>query len=445
MKKITIIGAGSLVFSSRLTADILTYKNLEDAHFALVDVDKERLDYAGKIIKRIFKEGNYKNATYSVTTNHRKALENADYVITSILVGGYDAIKKEIDIPMKYGVDQCIGDTLTPGGIMRCLRTLPPLVEIAKAIVEICPKAYLLNYTNPMSMLSWGIYKAVPEIKYVGLCHSVQGTSNEWASRLGVKIEDVNFECAGINHQAWFTKFEKNGVDLLPKIRKLALKKEIYNNDTSRMEMVKYFGFPVTESSGHNTEYHPWFRKSKKHVKKFCKGGSWNGGHGFIKELYCRKDWKKTMKKMADWDTPVDLNRSLEFGSKILNALAGGEPAIIHGNVRNDSLIDNLPQGCCVEVPCYVDKNGIQPIKIGNLPTHLAAINARQVTVQQLAVEAALETDPEKVFQAMAMDPLTSMKCTLDEIREMTIELMQAHKKYIPLFKNKKLSKKPVI
>jgi len=445
MKKITIIGAGSLVFSSRLTADILTYKNLENSHFALVDIDKERLNYAGKIIKRIFKEGNYKNASYSLTTDYRKALENSDYVITSILVGGFDAIEKEIDIPMKYGINQCIGDTLTPGGIMRCLRTLPPLVEIAKSIIEICPNAFLLNYTNPMSMLSWGIYKAVPEIKYVGLCHSVQGTSREWAARLGVKIDDINFECFGINHQAWFTKFEKNGKDFLPKIRKLALKKEIFENDSSRMEIVKYFGFPVTESSGHNTEYHPWFRKNNKLVKRFCKGGSWNGGHGFIKELYDRPDWKKTMQKMADWKDPIDLNCSLEYGSKIINALAGGQSTIIHGNVRNDSLINNLPEGCCVEVPCYVDKNGIQPIKVKKLPTHLAAINARQITVQQLAVEAALETDPEKVFQAMAMDPLTSMKCTLDEIREMTIELMAAHKKYLPAFKNKKLSKKPVL
>ncbi len=445
MKKITIIGAGSLVFSSRLTADILTYKNLQNSHFALVDIDKERLIYAEKIIKRIFKEGNYKNATYSTTTDYRKALKNSDYVITSILVGGFDAIKKEIDIPMKYGIDQCIGDTLTPGGIMRCLRTLPLLIEIAKSILEICPKAFLLNYTNPMSMLSWGIYKAVPEIKYVGLCHSVQGTSREWAARLGVKIDDVNFECSGINHQAWFTKFEKNGKDLLPKIRKLSLKKEIFENDSSRMEIVKYFGFPVTESSGHNTEYHPWFRKNKKLVKRFCKGGSWNGGHGFIKELYDRPDWKKTMQKMADWKNPIDLNCSLEYGSKIINALSNGQSTIIHGNVRNDSLIDNLPDGCCVEVPCYVDKNGIQPIKVKNLPTHLAAINSRQITVQQLAVEATLETDPEKVFQAMAMDPLTSMKCTLDEIREMTIELMTAHKKYLPAFKNKKLSKKPVL
>ena len=445
MKKIVIIGAGSLEFSTRLSTDILTYKNLSNAHFALVDIDKERLKFAGRIMKRIFKEGGYENATFSTTTNHRDALKDADYVITSILVGGYDAIKKEIDIPMKYGIDQAIGDTLTPGGIMRCLRTLPQLVEMAEAIVEICPNAFMLNYTNPMSMLSWGIYKAVPKVKYVGLCHSVQGATLEWAARLGEKIEDINFECAGINHQAWILKFEKNGVDLLPKIRKLATKKEIWKNDSSRMEMIKHFGFPVTESSGHNSEYHPWFRKNKSLVKKFCPGGSWNGEHGFIKKLYDRPDWKKTMQKMANGETKIDLNRSIEYGSQIINALAGGEPVVIHGNVRNDSLIDNLPNGCCVEVPCYVDKNGIRPMKVGNLPTHLAAINARQVIVQQLAVEAALETDPEKVFQAMALDPLTSMKCTLDEIREMTIELMKAHSKYIPAFKNNKLSRKQIL
>lgn len=445
MTKIVIIGAGSLVFSSRLTADLLTYDALKEAHIALVDIDPERLQYAGRIVERIFQEGEYRHATYSMTTDQKTALRDANYVISSILVGGYEAIETEIDIPLKYGIDQAIGDTLTPGGIMRCLRTLPHQIEIARDILAICPNAPLLNYTNPMSMLCWGMYKAVPEIQLVGLCHSVQGTTEEWAMRLGVALEEVNFECAGINHQAWITRFEKDGNDLLPQIRELAETPKIWLGDTSRMEYVKHFGFPVTESSGHNSEYSAWFRKNPELIEQLCPGGSWNGGSGFIKTLYNRPDWRETMEQMANGKKPVDLKRSLEYGSQIVNAMEGGEAVLIHGNVRNDHLIDNLPQGCCVEVPCYVDKNGIHPLKVGNLPLHLAAINRTQINVQELAVAATLQQEGELVFQAMCLDPLTASICTLDQIRAMTIELLEAHQRYLPTLQGKSLASKPVL
>lgn len=444
--KIVIIGAGSLVFSSRLTADLLTYDSMQEAHFALVDIDPERLEYAGRIVARILKEGDYTGASYSLHEDRRTALEDADYVISSLLVGGFAAIEQEIDIAKRYGVDQAIGDTLTPGGIMRCLRTLPAQTGIARDIMRICPDAPLLNYTNPMAMLCWGMYRAEPAIKLVGLCHSVQGATRQWASRLGIDFSEINFECAGINHQAWITRFEKDGEDLLPKIRALALEPKIWQRDTSRMEYVKHFGFPVTESSGHNSEYSPWFRKNEAMIERYCPGGSWNGAPGFIKTLYDRPDWRETMEKMANWERPVNLERSLEYGSQIINALAGGESALIHGNVRNDGLIDNLPDGCCVEVPCLVDKNGIQPLKVGALPEHLAAINRNQINTQQLAVEASMNADPERVFQAMAMDPLTAAVCTLDEIRAMTIELLDAHKQYLPPeLADKQLTAKPLM
>lgn len=446
MNKVAIIGAGSLVFSSRLTADLLTYPALSDAHFALVDIDAERLDYAERIVHRIFEEGGYTEASCSVHQDRKSALDDADFVISSILVGGYEAIEQEIDIPKKYGVCQAIGDTLTPGGIMRCLRTLPHQVDIAKDMRDLCPRAPLLNYTNPMAMLCWGMYEAVPEVQLVGLCHSVQGTTAQWAKRLGYSIEEIDFECAGINHQAWITRFEHDGVDLLPRIRALAEEPELWAKDTSRMEYIKHFGYPVTEASGHNSEYSPWFRKNEKMVARYCPGGGWNGAPGFIKALYNRPDWRETMEKMASWETPVGLARSVEYGSQIVNAMVSGERETIYGNVRNDGLIDNLPAGACVEVPCVVDRDGIRPMRTGALPEHLAAINRNQINVQRLAVLAVQTGDPEIVFQAMCLDPLTAAVLTLDEIRQMTIELLEAHRDLLPeAMRDKSLTPKPLM
>jgi len=445
MKKVAIIGAGSLTFSSRMVADILTYDTLRDTHFALVDTDPARLQYAERITRRIFKEGGYTRASCTAARDRRSVLKNCDFVITSILVGGYPAIAAEIDIPMKYGVSQAIGDTLTPGGIMRCLRTLPVLAEVMRDVRALCPRAQVLNYTNPMGMLCWGMTHAAPTIRLVGLCHSVQGCLQDWAQRLQVPQGEINFVCAGINHQAWMLRMERNGVDLLPRIRALALNPEIWLGDTSRMEYLKHFGYPVTESSGHNSEYSPWFRKNQATVAQYCPRGGWNGEHGFIKKLYDRKDWRKQMDDMARWQQPINLARSVEYGSQIVNAMVGGDACVIYGNVPNTNVIENLPPGSCVEVPCYVNKNGVQPMHVGALPTHLAAINRLQISAQQLAVEAALEADPEKVFQAMALDPLTAAICTLDQIRAMTRELLAAHRPYLPTFKGKTLAAKPVL
>ncbi|MFT7685498.1 MAG: alpha-galactosidase [Candidatus Azotimanducaceae bacterium] len=432
MSKIVIVGAGSLEFSSRLSADLLTYKNLQDCHLALVDIDAERLEFAGRIVERILQDGGYSNATYSLHQDRREALVNADFVISSILVGGYEAIASEIDIPKTFGVCQAIGDTLSPGGIMRCLRTLPDQIAIARDVTEICPEAYLLNYTNPMSMLCWGMFDQVPDIKLVGLCHSVQGTTEQWAKRLGLDITDIEFECAGINHQAWITRFDHKGKSLLPQIQSLCQHPKIWAKDTSRMEIIKHFGYPVTESSGHNSEYSPWFRKNDEMIDRYSPGGGWNGAPGFIKELYNRPDWRDTMEKMANGENPIDLKRSIEYGSQIINAIVSDEACIIHGNVKNTDLIPNLPNGACVEVPCQVDASGIKPLSVPALPEHLAAINRNQINVQQLAVLAAIEVDPEIVFQAMCMDPLTGAILTLDEIRTMTRQLLVAHQSFLP-------------
>ena len=430
--KIVVIGAGSLEFSSRLTADCLSYPTLAGAHFALVDTDAERLSYAGRIFDRIVEAGGYE-ASCSLHSQVTEALPGAQFVIVSILVGGYEAIEAEIDIPMKYGVSQAIGDTLTPGGIMRCLRTLPVQTAIAQHIMALCPDALVLNYTNPMSMLCEGMLNAAPSLNLVGLCHSVQSTTEQWAKRLNQSMTDVTFACAGLNHQAWITRFEANAEDQLPAIRELAVNPEVWRSDTSRMEYIKHFGYPVTEASGHNSEYSSWFRKSEEDIERYCPGGGWNGGHGFIKSLYNRPDWRDTMERMANGEKPIDLRRSLEYGSQIIHAATTGETEIIYGNVRNRGLISNLPEWAVVEVACSVDKNGVQPLRFGPLPEHLAAINRKQASVQHLAVIAAESMDPEVVFQAMCLDPLTSTVLCLDDIRSMTRELLSAHNRFLPL------------
>lgn len=445
MPRIAIIGAGSLVFSSRLTADILSYPHLADSHFALVDVDEERLGFAGRIVERIKREGHYDQASYSMHVDRREALDGADLVIVSILVGGFEAIEREIDIPARFGVDQAIGDTLTPGGVMRCLRTLPPLIDVARDVMALCPDAWVLNYTNPMAMLCWGINAAVPDVRLVGLCHSVQHTTQQWAARLDVPMEEVAFECAGLNHQAWLFEYSRGDVDLLPAIRQLCTDPDIWREDSSRMEYVKHFGFPVTEASGHNSEYSPWFRKNAELVDAYCPGGGWNGGSGFIKTLYDRPDWREVMESLADGSRPLSLERSDEYGSQIVAALHGGAPSKIYGNVMNRGYIDNLPVDACVEVPCLVDAGGVHPQAIGELPSHLAAVNAMQINVQRLAVQAALDADPERVFHALALDPLTAAVCTLDEIRRMTHALLDAHARWLPAFEGRSLREAPVL
>ncbi len=441
MPKVVILGGGSLGFAGGLTRDILAYAATSKTEFVYVDIDPRRLELGVQYAQRIIDEGHYSEASVRGTLERRDALQDADYVIISILVGGYEPIKLEIDIPMQYGINQCIGDTLTPGGIMRCLRTLPELIAMGDDIAEICPHAMVLNYTNPMSMLSWGFQEAHPALQYVGLCHSVQGTSGEWINRLGLNRESVHYLCAGINHQAWFTKFESNGIDQLPRIRELALDPKIWSGDSTRMEYIKHFGFPVTESSGHVSEYNWWFRKNDETIAQYCdaQNAEWNGRPGFIKELYNRPDWEERMQKRVADPKPLKLERGLEYGSRIIHAHVTGETELIYGNLKNQGLITNLPDAACVEVPIHVDRNGLSPIQYGALPPHLAAINRAQISVQELAVRAVQERDPELVFQAMALDPLCAMSCTLDQIRAMTRELLEAHRPWIPILAGRSL------
>jgi alpha-galactosidase len=436
MRRIAFIGAGSLGFSRRLMADILSCEALRDTEFALMDVNTTRLGYMDRIAGRIIAEMGAP-ATHFVTTDRREALKGADFVVTMILVGDIKVITHDINIPLQYGVDQCIGDTLGVGGVFRTLRTLPVLVDVCRDMADLCPNALLLNYTNPMAMLCWGMNE-------VGLCHSVQGTARQIANWTKTPFDQMSYWVAGINHQAWFLEIARKGRNLYPKLRKVLDNDEVVRNETTRFELFRHFGYFVTESSGHNSEYVPWVRKRPELVERYCQGGSWNGGSGYILELYGtnRKDYKKGLARMASGKDPVNLKRSHEYGSYIIDACVTGVPFRFNGNVQNDGLITNLPANCNVEVPCYADRHGVNPAQVGDLPPQLAAINRTNVNVQELAVNAALTGDRDAVYQACALDPLTGAVCSLDEIHEMCDRLFKAEASWLPQFKPLKKRRK---
>jgi alpha-galactosidase len=433
--KIVFIGAGSLGFFRQLFVDMLSFESMQNAVYSLVDIDEKRLKYAERIAKRILEEKKYPAKIAEVTTDRRKAFKDADYVVVAILHGGIEVIKKDIDIPLKYGVDQCIGDTLGPGGVFRGMRTMPVMLAICKDMEEICPNAMMLNYTNPMAMLSWAMNK-YSKVKNIGLCHSVQGTSKQLADFIGIPCEEVNYWVAGINHQAWFLKFERNGEDLYPRIREKINDPKVYGEETARFEMLKHLDYFVTESSGHNSEYNQWFRKRPDLKNKYT-GKEWNGETGYILKLYGsdRENFEAELEKQASGADPINYTRSHEYGAYIINSLLTGEICRINGNLNNSGLISNLPQNSCVEVPCYVDKDGIHPCNVGDLPIHLAALNRTNIAVQELAVEAGVHGDKRKAFHAIAMDPLTSAVLSLEEINSMVNEMFEAEKDWLLQFK----------
>jgi alpha-galactosidase len=432
--KIVFIGAGSLVFFKQLFTDMLSFPALQNAVYSLVDIDEKKLAYAERVAKRILKETG-RPAAIEVTTDRKKAFIDADYVILAILHGGIDVIRKDIHIPLKYGVDQCIGDTLGPGGVFRFLRTMPVIMDICRDMEKICPNALMLNYTNPMAMICWAINKYT-KIKNVGLCHSVQGTAKQLAGYINVPFEEVTYWVAGINHQAWFLEYKWNGKDAYPMIREKINDKNIYGEETTRFEMLKHLDYFVTESSGHNSEYNPWFRKRPDLLKKYTSNG-WNGETGFIIKLYGddRVNFEEQLEKLASGKEPIDYKRSLEYGSYIINSMQTDELFRINGNVNNDNHITNLLKDSCVEVPCLVDKSGIHPCFVGNLPAHLASINKTNIAVQELAVEAAIEGDKRKVFHSIALDPLTSAVLSLEEIQSMVNEMFEEEKEWLKQFK----------
>ena len=439
MTKIAFIGAGSLGFTRGLVRDILTFPLLKDATLALMDIDAERLDFAQRSVQRIVDMGHYP-ATVKATMDRAEALKDADVVLVTILAGGTDVWRYDIEIPKKYGVDINIGDTRGPSGIFRALRTIPVMLSIAHDMERYCPDATMLNYTNPMAMLCRAMQRET-SIRLSGLCHSVQGTAMMLANWIGAPYEEITYTCAGINHMAWYLKFEWNGKDAYPLIRKAVTERpEVYNEEIVRNEMFLHLDYYVTESSGHNSEYNAWFRKRPDLIEKYCiHGTGWNPGeYAYIVKEYqnAERTWKDEAKKWFASDTPISLARGHEYAASIINALKGGEPFEFNGNVPNAGLVTNLPQNACVEVPVWTSRKGFEPVHVGALPPQCAALTNLSSSIEEMAVEAALTGDPRLAFQAIAYDPLTSAVLSLAEIKQMVNEMFQQNRDHLPQFKH---------
>ncbi len=436
MTKIAFIGAGSLGFTRGLVRDILTFPLLEDSTISLMDINTERLDFAQKSIQRIVDMGGYP-AKVEATMNRVEALQDADVVLCTILAGGTDVWRHDIEIPKKYGVNINIGDTRGPAGIFRALRTIPVMLSIVKDMEQHCPDATLLNYTNPMAMLCRAMQRET-FICLTGLCHSVQGTAAMLADWIGAPREEITYTCAGINHLSWYLKYEWNGRDAYPQIREAVSKPEIYNEEIVRNEMFLHLDYYVTESSGHNSEYNWWFRKRPELIEQYCiPGTGWNPGeYAYILKEYQKADanWKEEAKKWFAEETPISLERGHEYAAYIINALQGGDLFCFNGNVPNTKLITNLPDDVCVEVPVFVDNAGLHPVHVGALPSQCVALNHACVMTEEMAVEAALTGDPRLVFHAIINDPLTAAVLSLAEIKQMVNAMFRQNRDYLPQF-----------
>jgi alpha-galactosidase len=446
MTKITFIGAGSTMFARNILCDIFSFPELRDITVMLEDVDEKRLDTTYKLACRLVEQEGYP-AKIERTTNQKEALKGSTFVVVMFQVGGLEAYGIDKKIPLKYGIDQTVGDTLGPGGTFRGLRSIPVLLRVCKDMQDVCPDAILLNYANPMAALMWAVNKATT-IRSVGLCHSVQATTRQIAGYIGAGPwenypftekdweiffyapipESVNFYVAGINHQAWYLKYEVDGVDAYPRIQKAYSDRKAYEADAVRFEILKHFGYFVTESPNHMSEYVPYFRKNPEMVKRFVKR-RWDYYDICVQK---RDALDIEIKNQISGKQKIEVRASVEYGSQIIHAVVTGKEKRINGNVNNDGLITNLPRGCCVEVPCLVDRNGINACYVGELPPQLAALNRTNINVQSLIVEAALNHDREAAYHAVMVDPLTSALLTLDEIRKMVDEMFEAEKRWLP-------------
>ncbi len=459
MPKIVFLGAGSTVFAINLLKDILNYPALSESVIALHDIDPERLAATQKISHQIAQSLGVQ-PVIEAHLDRRLALKDADFAIGMFQVGGYDpATIRDFEIPKKFGLRQTIADTLGIGGIMRGLRTIPVYLEMCRDMVELCPDVFLLNYVNPMAMVTWAINQATP-IKTVGLCHSVQGTASYLAGLLGLPPEEINFLCAGINHLAFYLHFEHQGQDLYPRLRALIEEGRVPDDDRVRFDIFKRLGYFVTESSEHFSEYTPWFIKQDRpeliekcnipldeYIRR-CEVqiAGWEMMRGIIENPEHPVDQGAMAERLAAAGATQDeilyaaqllsgggfSTSSNEYGAKIINAMETGEPCVIYGNVTNQGLIQNLPPDCCVEVPCLVDKNGLQPTNIGRIPPQLAALMQTNINVQALTVEAALTRQREYIYHAAMLDPHTAAELDLDQIWALVDAMIDAHGDWLP-------------
>jgi alpha-galactosidase len=468
MAKITFIGAGSTVFARNLLSDFLSFPELAESTISLFDIDQERLGDSEQVAHTLAARLGAK-PTIEATADRERALDGADYAICMIQVGGYKpSTVVDFEVPKKYGLRQTIADTLGIGGIMRGLRTIPVLLDMCKDMERLCPDVTFLQYVNPMAMNCWAISRA-SSIKTVGLCHSVQHTASELAYDLGVPVSEVDYRCAGINHMAFYTRFEHRGQDLYTRLREIYDGGRVPAWNRVRYEMFRRLGYFVTESSEHFSEYTPWFIKRDRPdlIERFnipldeyitrCESqiAGWEGmrlvlrsGDVAVLAAYEQERMEQRLAELA----PKDPQRagyirqrweeahkegaahSGEYGSLIIHAMETGQPRVIYGNVANHGLIDNLPEGCCVEVPCLVDKNGVQPTKVGALPPHLAALMQTNINVQALTVEAALTGKREHIYHAAMLDPHTAAELDLDQIWSLVDDLIAAHGNWLPAY-----------
>jgi len=436
MKKIAFIGAGSFGFTRTLVKDILSFPAFNDAHIALMDINAKRLENIKLACEKIKAAGNYP-CKITATMDRKEALEGADGVVITILSGGVQIFRSDIEIPKKYGVDINVGDTRGPAGIFRYLRTVNDMLDICRDVDKYCPNAIVLNYTNPMAMLCRTI-QGECKANVTGLCHSVQGTAEKIARWIGADMKDVTYLCAGINHQAFYLDYKVNGVDAYPQIRKAMENPEIYNEEQVRNEMFLHLDYYVTESSGHNSEYNAWFRKRPDLIEKYCTHGTgWNPGeYAYILNEYLKREdtWENSIKEWLAQDE-IDISRGHEYAAWIFNAVFGdNEMFEFNGNVRNFGLIDNLPEGCCVEVPVVASKAGLRAMHVGPLPAQLALMNNISARCEELAIEGSLEGNRRKIYYACAFDPLTSAVLSLAEIEKMVDEMFEANRGYLPQF-----------
>ncbi|MCC6626427.1 MAG: alpha-glucosidase/alpha-galactosidase [Chloroflexi bacterium] len=425
MPRIAMIGAGSVVFARQLVVDILAFPELAGSTFALMDIDAARLDTARRmVLSSIAATG--VEARVESHLERRPALDGADYVINMVQVGGHAATLLDFDIPRRYGLKQTIADTLGVGGVFRALRTIPVLLDLCRDMEAQCPGALLLNYTNPMAMLCLAVARA-GRVPFVGLCHSVQGTSRQLARYVGVDYDRVRYRVAGINHMAWFLDFTVDRQDAYPRLWDLLERGDVPPHDRVRFEMMRRLGYFVTESSEHMAEYLPYFLKRDALIERF----------NIPVDEYVRRSEAnlaafEQARVSASGQGARAVTPSHEYAASIIRAIETDSDWSFHGNVANAGLIDNLPADACVEVPCLVNANGVQPVVVGALPPQLAALNRTNINVQQLTVEAAVTGNRDHVYQAVMLDPHAAAVLSLDEIWAMTDDLIQAHGAALP-------------
>ena len=452
--KVAVIGAGSVGFTRGISRDILTVPELQDTHFAYHDINEHNLDMVAQLMKRDI-EANGVKATVQTTLSRREALEGAHYVLSFVRVGGLEAFATDVDIPLKYGVDQCVGDTLGPGGLMYTQRGIPALLDFCKDIREIAdPKCLFLNYSNPMAMLTWACNK-YGGVNTVGLCHGVQGGHWQiascievWAKKHGhigedehVTKKEVAIICAGINHQTWYIQVKWRGIDMIPHLLEaFELHPDFPISEKVRIDMLRRFGYYSTESNGHLSEYVPWYRKRPSEIMEWIDLGSWINGEtgGYLRvctegRRWFEHDFPNWMSAPANEFTPE--KRGEEHGSYIIESLETGRVYRGHFNVVNNGVITNLPNDAIIEAPGYVDRNGISMPVVGDLPLGCAAVCNVSVSVQRLGVEAAVHGDPILLKQAMMMDPLTGAVCNPPEIWQMADEMLIAGAEWLPQYK----------